>query len=166
MLFDTIFRYTSASNAWRMWRGQSGPWMIWNIIRKGIPKETTSGPGAIPTRSREYIKVDNDHKKPGMFSRDYGTITTWSLYYSTINIPYIIWWSKLHYFLFFSALESPTIRSSPSLYEGAFRLETMGSPGNLLSSVHPSMMFNTPDCKPDITDQDESPMSSPIDNPA
>lgn len=62
-----------------------------------------------------------------------------------------------------SALESPTIRSSPSLYEGAFRLETMSSPGNLLSSVHPSMMFNTPDCKPDITDQDESPMSSPID---
>ena len=24
-------------------------------------------------------------------------------------------------------------------------------------------MFNTPDCKPDITDQDESPMSSPVD---
>jgi len=62
-----------------------------------------------------------------------------------------------------SALESPTIRSSPSLYEGAFRLEKMGSPGNLFSSVHPSMMFSTPDSKPDITDQDESPMSSPID---
>lgn len=62
-----------------------------------------------------------------------------------------------------SALESPTIRSSPSLYEGAFRLETTSSPSSLFSSVHPSMMFTTPDCKPDITDQDESPMSSPID---
>ena len=72
-------------------------------------------------------------------------------------------WSKLHYFLFRSALESPTIRSSPSLYEGAFRLETASSPGSLFSSVHPGLMFNSSDCKPDITDQDESPMSSPID---
>jgi len=62
-----------------------------------------------------------------------------------------------------SALESPTIRSSPSLYEGAFRLETTSSPSSIFSSVHPSMMFQTQDCKPDITDQDESPMSSPID---
>merc|ERR1719266_2156651 len=41
-----------------------------------------------------------------------------------------------------SAIESPTptIRASPSLYEGAFRLETASSPGTLF---HPSLMFGT-----------------------
>merc|ERR1719270_1611418 len=61
-----------------------------------------------------------------------------------------------------SALESPTIRGSPSLYEGAFRLETAGSPGGLF---HPSLMFNRDELKKeeDIADAEDSPMSSPVD---
>ena len=66
---------------------------------------------------------------------------------------------------YFSAIESPTttIRASPSLYEGAFRLETSaGSPGSLF---HPSIMFGRDERRKeeDIADQDDSPMSSPLD---
>ena len=64
----------------------------------------------------------------------------------------------------FSAIESPTtIRASPSLYEGAFRLETSaGSPGSLF---HPSIMFGREERRKeeDIADQDDSPLSSPLD---
>merc|ERR1719445_351109 len=63
-----------------------------------------------------------------------------------------------------SALESPSqIRASPSLYEGAFRLETSaGSPGSLF---HPSIMFGREERRKeeDIADPDDSPMSSPLD---
>lgn len=69
-----------------------------------------------------------------------------------------------------SALESPTIRSSPSLisspslYEGAFKLETMsGSPSGMFSGLHPNMMVNTPKVEQSLVDQEESPMSSPVD---
>ena len=81
-----------------------------------------------------------------------------------------------------SALESPTptIRASPSLYEGAFRLETASSPGTLF---HPSLMFGTGrDAAPGHRDQTkpedrdgiavdgcdsaaDSPMSSPVPGP-
>lgn len=68
-----------------------------------------------------------------------------------------------------SALESPTIRSSPSminspsLYEGAFKLETMSCSQSGLFSHHPSMMINTPKVEHSMLDQEESPMSSPVD---
>merc|ERR1719270_761633 len=63
-----------------------------------------------------------------------------------------------------SAIESPTIRASPSLYEGAFRLET--SAASPASMFHPSIMFppGREDRKDDIADQDDcSPLSSPLD---
>jgi len=62
-----------------------------------------------------------------------------------------------------SALESPnTIRASPSLYEGAFRLESASSPSSLF---HPSLMFGRDERRKeeDIADGDDSPMSSPVD---
>ena len=62
---------------------------------------------------------------------------------------------------YFSAIESPTttIRASPSLYEGAFRLETSaGSPGGLF---HPSLMFGRDEMERRKEDPDDSPLSSP-----
>ena len=43
--FDTIWASTSVSREWRTWREPSGRWTISSTIRRGILRETTSGPG-------------------------------------------------------------------------------------------------------------------------
>ena len=69
--------------------------------------------------------------------------------------------------MYSSAIESPTIRASPSLYEGAFRLET--SAASPASIFHSSIMFppgreERGRKEDDIADQDDcSPLSSPLD---
>jgi hypothetical protein len=67
-------------------------------------------------------------------------------------------------FFFFSALESPTMRGSPSLYEGAFRLETTARPSDMFTAG--AMLLATPPSSKQqeddsIVDDDDDSLSSP-----
>ena len=75
----------------------------------------------------------------------------------------------LIFILFFSALESPSMRSSPSLYEGAFRLETTARPSDMFSSSLQATMLigqlgGLNGGGKDHNDEDASPLSSPADD--
>jgi hypothetical protein len=66
------------------------------------------------------------------------------------------------FFFLFSALESPTVRSSPSLYEGAFRLETTARPSDMFTAG--AMLLATPPKQQDDSiaeDEDDDSLSSP-----
>ena len=61
-----------------------------------------------------------------------------------------------------SALESPNAHTSPSLYEGAFRLETTARPSDMFSAgLHATMLIGS--CKGENIHDEDSPMSSPVD---